>query len=394
MFRLSRVVPSFVLVLVLVSVRPGERNPRSGPILQGVGPYSAMVLLHRGDIQAPWLELWAKSGGTRSKIKGRQGLGGRWEFSLQDLRPSFDYRYSVYSAEGGKLLGGGSFRSAPLPGQGRVRFAAFGDSGKIPGWAYVRDSAGIQPAPWLQSFWPSQGSQGLLARRILEMSPELVLHLGDLVYPWGRWEHYALAVFDPFRKLLAQADFRPTLGNHDLITERGEPLFRAFLQPRADQRYYSFVRGPVRFFCLDAFSSPIGPGSKQLAWIQRTLESAHEAWKVVYLHRPFFTASRSRKDRENDLLRTLLHPVFVKNQVSLVLSGHDHVYERYTSKEGIHYAVVGGGGKSLYQLHPDPLLKKSCRCFSFILVDADKKRFSFQAFSIDGERIDAFALEK
>ena len=94
------------------------------------------------------------------------------------------------------------------------------------------------------------------------------------------------------------------------------------------------------------------------------------------------------------MLRTLLHPVFVKAHVSLVLSGHDHVYERYTTKEGIHYAVVGGGGKSLYQLHPDPLLKKSCRCFSFILVDAEKDRFSVQAFSIDGERIDAFELKK
>ena len=271
MLRLSRVVPSVVLLLVLISVRPGERAPRSGPILQGVGPHSAMVLLHRADAKAPWLEYQVRGEDPLPKVRGQKGLGGRWEFSLQGLLPSSEYQYSVFSGPGTKSLGHGSFRSAPLPGTGRVRFAAFGDSGKIPGWAFVRDSAGIQPASWVRSFWPDQGSQGLLARRILEKRPELVLHLGDLVYPWGRWEHYGLAVFDPFRKLLARADFRPTLGNHDLITERGGPLFRAFLQPRAEQRYYSFVRGPVRFLCLDAFSSPIGKGSAQLAWSQRTL---------------------------------------------------------------------------------------------------------------------------
>jgi 3',5'-cyclic AMP phosphodiesterase CpdA len=252
----------------------------------------------------------------------------------------------------------------------------------------------VQPAPWLQGFWPGKGSQGLLARRILEKKVDLVLHLGDLVYPWGRWEHYALAVFEPFRDLLANADFRPTLGNHDLITERGGPLFRAFLWPKKENRYYSFTRGPVLFLCLDAFSSSIAVGSPQFAWLNRTLEQSKEAWKVVFLHRPFFTASRSRKDAENDQLRTLVHPVFARTGVTLVLSGHDHVYERYATKDGVHYAVAGGGGKNLYLLHPDPMLLTSCRCFSFVLVDAKKEEFSFQAFSIQGTLIDSFEVKK
>ncbi len=394
MIRISRMIPPSLLLLVFLCLRPGDPVPRSGPILQGVGPHGAVVLLHRPGEKAPKLELYREGENPPIQVGGKHGLGGRWEFRLQGLRPSTEYHYLVSSENGSKLLGYGSFRSAPLPGEGRVRFAAFGDSGKIPGWAFVRDSAGVQPSSWLQKIWPGKGSQGILARRVLQMKPDLVLHLGDLVYPWGRWEHYALAVFDPFRRLLARADFRPTLGNHDLITERGGPLFRAFLQPTEKHRYYSFVRGPVRFLCLDAFSSPIGRESVQFAWMKQTLRESHEAWKVVYLHRPFFTASRSRKDSENDQLRTLLDPLFGEMGVTLVLSGHDHVYERYSPKSGVQYAVVGGGGKSLYQLHPDPLLKKSCRCFSFVLVNAGPQEFSFEAFSIDGERIDAFRIHR
>ena len=339
------------------------------------------------------MEVGDPMGGAFQELGARKGLGGRWEFRIRGLMPDSRYRYRLFSQQG-KSLGGGVFRTAPLPGRGKVRFAAFGDSGKIPGWTYFRDSTGVQPAPWLQRIWPDQGAQGLLARHILERSPDLVLHLGDLVYPWGRWEHYGLAVFEPFRELLARADFRPSLGNHDLITARGGPLFRAFLYPRADQRYYSFVRGPVLFLCLDAFSSPIGEKSPQFAWIQRTLAQSREPWKVVFLHRPFFTASRSRKDRENDQLRRLVHPLFAKYRVSLVLSGHDHVYERYKPQDGVHYAVVGGGGKNLYQLHPDPLLEKSCRCFSYVLVEAGERSFFFQAFSIGRERLDAFQLAR
>jgi len=40
----------------------------------------------------------------------------------------------------------------------------------------------------------------------------------------------------------------------------------------------------------------------------------------------------------------VLEPFFVKYNVSVVLNGHDHFYERVKPQKGITYFVVGSGG--------------------------------------------------
>jgi hypothetical protein len=41
----------------------------------------------------------------------------------------------------------------------------------------------------------------------------------------------------------------------------------------------------------------------------------------------------------------VLEPLFLKYNVSVVLQGHDHFYERLKPQKGIEYFVVGSGGK-------------------------------------------------
>jgi hypothetical protein len=41
----------------------------------------------------------------------------------------------------------------------------------------------------------------------------------------------------------------------------------------------------------------------------------------------------------------VLEPLFVKYNVSVVLNGHDHFYERVKPQKGIAYFVVGSGGQ-------------------------------------------------
>jgi acid phosphatase type 7 len=40
-------------------------------------------------------------------------------------------------------------------------------------------------------------------------------------------------------------------------------------------------------------------------------------------------------------------PILKKHKVDLVLSGHDHLYQR-GERDGVRYIVTGGGGASLY----------------------------------------------
>jgi hypothetical protein len=40
--------------------------------------------------------------------------------------------------------------------------------------------------------------------------------------------------------------------------------------------------------------------------------------------------------------------------VQLVLSGHDHNYQRFAGRDGVTYVVHGGGGAGLYRLRGCP----------------------------------------
>jgi hypothetical protein len=54
----------------------------------------------------------------------------------------------------------------------------------------------------------------------------------------------------------------------------------------------------------------------------------------------------SGKRHGSDLrLREVLDPLLLKYNVSVVLNGHDHFYERVKTQKGIAYFVVGSGGQ-------------------------------------------------
>jgi 3',5'-cyclic AMP phosphodiesterase CpdA len=107
------------------------------------------------------------------------------------------------------------------------------------------------------------------------------------------------------------------------------------------QRYYTFKapQQDVRFFALD--STYLSP--EHLAWLEQELRSSNEEWKIPYFHHPLYSSGGRHG---SDLgVRKTLEPLFIKHGVSVVLTGHDHVYERTKPQNGIVYFVVGSGGK-------------------------------------------------
>ena len=95
----------------------------------------------------------------------------------------------------------------------------------------------------------------------------------------------------------------------------------------------------MRFFVLD--SNYLEPA--QLTWIEQALKDAKEPWKIVFFHHPLYSDG-GRHGPSVDL-RVKLEPLFVTHGVSVVYSGHDHIYERIKPQQGIVYFVSGAGGK-------------------------------------------------
>jgi 3',5'-cyclic AMP phosphodiesterase CpdA len=85
------------------------------------------------------------------------------------------------------------------------------------------------------------------------------------------------------------------------------------------------------------------PVPEQIQWLDEQLKESTSDWKIAVFHHPLYSsAERHGSDLQ---LREVLEPLFIKYNVSVVLNGHDHVYERLKPQNGIAYFVVGSGGQ-------------------------------------------------
>jgi len=165
---------------------------------------------------------------------------------------------------------------------------------------------------------------------------ELVVLVGDNMYGSQRPQDFKNKFEVPYKPLLdASVKFYASLGNHDAREQRFYKLFNM-----EGKLYYTINPSPdVRFFMLESTY----PVPEQIQWLENELKASSSNWKIVVFHHPLYSSG----DRHGSdlLLREVLEPLFVKYNVSVVLNGHDHFYERVKPQKGIVYFVVGSGGQ-------------------------------------------------
>jgi hypothetical protein len=249
--------------------------------------------------------------------------------------------------------------ASPRPGS--LKFAVVGDAG-----------TGGQPQYDVgRQMWASRSAFPF----------EFVLALGDNMYGRQEPRDFVTKFEKPYQPLLeAGVRFFATLGNHDQQENRFYPGFNM-----GGERFYTFVRQHVRFVILD--SNLMDP--KQLAWAEATLRDAPEAWKIVSFHHPIY--SNGGRHGSNVELRVLLEPLLVRHGVSVVFSGHEHIYERLTPQKGITYFVEGSGG----QLRKGDLERSATTAAgfdqdqTFMLVEVTGDEITFRTISRAGSTVDS-----
>ncbi len=255
----------------------------------------------------------------------------------------------------------------PLPNRsGSLKFAAIGDNG-------TGESAQYQIAQQM-------------ARQHATFPFDLVIMLGDNMYGGQQPADFVKKFETPYAPLLsAGVRFQASLGNHDRPENVSYRLFNM-----NGQRYYTYARNNVRFFALD--STQMDP--KQLAWIDDALQKATEEWKICYFHHPLYS-NADRHGASVDL-RVLLEPIFVKNRVDVVFSGHDHVYERLKPQRGIYYFVSGAAGQ-LRRGNMSPTAQTAAyfdQDQSFMLVEVAGAEMYFQVISRTGKTVDSGVINR
>jgi acid phosphatase len=231
-----------------------------------------------------------------------------------------------------------------------------------------------------------QRQVGASVRAFEERHPaQLLLTLGDNDYTRARefqtsWE----ASFG----WLAAAGVRVagTLGNHDFEISQGRYEFTALQMPGA---YYTRKIGDVQLFVLN--SNAIVP--QQTRWLRGALAASTARWKIAAFHHPPYTCGGHEGSVD---AQRAWRPLFERFRVRLVLSGHDHNYQRFAPRRGVTYVVDGGGGAGIYALRACPRAypkRVAARAIhGFLYLEASPGRLSVRAVALDGTTLDRFAI--
>ena len=215
----------------------------------------------------------------------------------------------------------------------------------------------------------------------------IVVMMGDNLYGGQKPKDFERKFERPYKALLDQGvQFYAVLGNHDNTDQDSYKFFHM-----GGRRYFTFQpRSDIQFFGLDSNYMD----KAQLDWFEKEIAKSKSDWKIVFFHHPLYSSGAAHgSDVE---LRAVLEPLFLKYQVSVVLSGHDHFYERIKPQRGIYYFVVGGSAK--LREGNSRRLDFTEKAFdtdnSFMLMEIDKDTLHFQTISREGETVDSGSFQR
>ena len=171
-----------------------------------------------------------------------------------------------------------------------------------------------------------------------------VLLLGDITYPRGRLREFT----DCYHPTWGRFKDRtwPSPGNHEYLTQGARGYFDYF-GAAAGVGYYRVKLGSWQVYSLDSNLQP-GPAAVQLAWLKQELAANPSHCILAYWHHPLYSSGgHGSIARMKAAWRLLLDA-----GAEIVLSGHDHDYERFAPQDaegtydarGIRQFVVGTGG--------------------------------------------------
>ncbi len=179
-----------------------------------------------------------------------------------------------------------------------------------------------------------------------------VVTLGDNAYENGTAAEFAACYEPTWGRHKARTG--PSPGNHDYHSAGAVPYFAYFGAnagpPGAG--YYSYDLGVWHVVSLNS-EAPAGAGSAQEQWLRADLTANPRACTLAYWHRPRFSSGPHGSDASMQALWQALYD----HGADVVLSGHDHTYERFAPQtpsgafdgaRGIRQFVVGTGGRALY----------------------------------------------
>jgi acid phosphatase type 7 len=223
------------------------------------------------------------------------------------------------------------------------------------GRAYTVYAAGdIARCPYPDPAWSVAASTAAIVANGLASNPDAaVLTLGDHTYPRGTAAEFR----DCYGPTWGRFKDRtwPAPGNHEYYASGQASPYFAYFGARAGAGHYSVELGSWHVISLDS-DLPAPAHAAQLAWLREDLARHPARCTLAYWHHPLYSSGGHGSVAKMRDAWELLYQAGAE----LVLSGHDHDYERFAPQDadgrldaarGIRQFVVGTGGA-----YPTPFL--------------------------------------
>jgi hypothetical protein len=229
----------------------------------------------------------------------------------------------------------------------------------------------------------------------LARQPGAILLLGDVVYEKGSASEFQRC-FDPIYAPLRDR-LRPVVGNHECRTAGATPYFDYFGSAAGEpgHGWYGFDLGAWHVVVLNSNCKPAGgcgPGSPQYAWLQEDLAHHPALCTLVAWHHPRWSSGEHGNFEAMQPIWELL----AQHGVELVLSGHDHDYERFQPldaqghpdpEHGIVQFVVGTGGRGLRPLgdRQPASVAGTDQAYGVLRLELYPDRYSWRFVPVEGQ---------
>ena len=150
---------------------------------------------------------------------------------------------------------------------------------------------------------------------------------------------------------------RPAPGNHDYGTAQAAPYFKFFGANAgpAGRGYYSYDLGAWHIVSLNSNLDAASWGAAQEEWLRDDLKANLARCVLTYWHHPRFSSGKDHGDHPH---MNALYKILYQHGVSILVSGHDHIYERFAPQnpegkadaKGVRQFIAGTGGAPLYRI--------------------------------------------
>jgi predicted phosphodiesterase len=283
-------------------------------------------------------------------------------------------------------------RLGPLPMGQRVSYQVRSSSGSSEVYTFKAGEAADRPFRFVV-YGDTRTNQNVhwsVIKTLAREHVDFAIHTGDLV-DFGVQEKEWLRFFNIERPLIASHPLVATFGNHDRSTRGYYRRFMLMNMVEDGRRYFSRDWGRIRMVVMD-YEEEYRDGSSQYAFIEQRLAEAvqREMFIVLVIHEPPYS---SGQHGSNLKVREVVRGLAARFGVELVVSGHDHNYERIKPIDGVTHVVSGSAGAPIRAVSPRSFSAAVRLEPHYVLVDVDERGLTLRAVNLSGATFDSFVIK-